>query len=244
MRLSFPMIVAALAVSLAGCGGKSMGDPSGGDSTLHAFVPPALNSQRLYAETITDNQHNVILLSYTETVTAVAADGSYTVVQQGTNNQSQVVDGTTYFIQDETLSVNNSGQTTAYTFAAPGGVPVTCTYAPNGPGPDFPVAVGVTWTLDYTFGCGAQPPIAYVQNGTVVDIESVAVPAGTFTAIKLQSTITWTDALGTMRTQTVTNWLDMMTLVSVKESLTIAYAGTMPITGYPVSRETVLQSLM
>jgi hypothetical protein len=244
MRPSLTMIVAALAASLTGCGGTSSDGSSGGNSTLHAFVAPPVNSQRLYTETISDNQHSVVLLSYTETVTAVAADGSYTVVQQDPNNQSLVVDGTTYFIQMETLSINPSGQTTAYTFAAPGGVPITCTYAPNGPGPDFPVAVGETWTLDYTFGCGAQVPIAYVQNGAVVDIESVAVPAGNFTAIKLQSTISWTDALGTMRTQTVTDWRDMMTLVLVKESITIAYAGTLPITGYPVSTQIVLQSLM
>jgi hypothetical protein len=83
-----------------------------------------------------------------------------------------------------------------------------------------------------------------VQNGTVVDVESITVPAGTFNAIKLQSTISWTDALGTMRTQTVTSRRDVLTLVSVKESVTIAYAGTLPITGYPVSEETVLQSLM
>jgi hypothetical protein len=244
MRSSTTMIVAALAASLTGCGGGSMGGSGGGNSSLHAFVTPAVNSQRLYKETISDNQHNLILLSYTQTVTAVAADGSYTVVQQDPTNQSQLVDGTTYFIQYETLSINPSGQTSAYTFAAPGGVPITCTYAPNGPGPDFPVAVGETWTLDYMFGCGAQPPIAYVQNGTVADIEPVAVPAGNFTAIKLQSTISWTDALGTTRTQTVTDWRDMMTLVLVKESITIAYAGTLPNTGYPMSTEIVLQSLM
>jgi hypothetical protein len=241
MRSSLTMIVAALAASLSGCGGGSSSD---GDSALYKFVAPPVKSQRLYAETIADNQHNAILLSYTETVTAVAADGSYTLVQQAANNQSQVVDGTTYSLQNETLSVNSSGQTTAYTYAAPGGVPITCSYAPNGPGPDFPVAVGVTWTLDYTFGCDTQAPIAYVQNGTVVDVESITVPAGTFNAIKLQSTISWTDALGTMRTQTVTSWRDVLTLVSVKESVTIAYAGTLPITGYPVSKETVLQSLM
>jgi hypothetical protein len=244
MRSSLTMIVAVLAASLSGCGGGSMGGSGGGDSSLHAFVTPPVNSQRLYAETIADNQHNAILLSYTQTVTAVAADGSYTLVQQAANNQSQVVDGTTYSLQNETLSVNSSGQTTAYTYAAPGGVPITCSYTPNGPGPDFPVAVGVTWTLDYTFGCDTQAPIAYVQNGTVVDVESITVPAGTFNAIKLQSTISWTDALGTVRTQTVTSWRDVLTLVSVKESVTIAYAGTLPITGYPVSEETVLQSLM
>lgn len=241
MRSSLTMIVAVLAASLSGCGGGSAGD---GDSALYKFVTPPVKSQRLYAETITDNQHNAILLSYTQTVTAVAADGSYTLVQQAANNQSQVLDGTTYSLQNETLSVNSSGQTTAYTYAAPGGVPITCTYAPNGPGPDFPVAVGVTWTLDYTFGCDTQAPIAYVQNGAVVDVESITVPAGTFNAIKLESTISWTDALGTMRTQTVTSWCDVLTLVSVKESVSIAYAGTFPITGYPVSEETVLQSLM
>jgi hypothetical protein len=52
------------------------------------------------------------------------------------------------------------------------------------------------------------------------------------------------DTLGTTRTQTVTNWYDVLTLVSVKESITIAYAGTLPTTGYPVSGEIVLQSLM
>jgi hypothetical protein len=244
MRPSLTMIVAALATSLSGCGGSSSDGMDNGDSTLHAFVPPPLHSQRLYAETIADNQHTAILLSYTETVTAVAADGSYTVVQQDPTNQSLLVDGTTYSIQTQTLSIDPSGQTTAYTFVGPGSVPITCTYTPNGPGPDFPVAVGITWTLDYTLGCGTQPAVAYVQDGTVVDVESVTVPAGSFTALKLQSTISWTDALGTMRTQTVTDWRDMMTLVLVKESVTIAYAGTLPITGYPVSREIVLQSLM
>lgn len=240
MRSSLTMIVAALAASLSGCGGG--GGTSNGDSPLYRFVTPPVSSKRQYAETIADNQHSAILLSYTQTVTAIAGDGSYTLVQQGTNNQSQVVDGTSYFIQDETLSVNSSGQTTAYTFVGPGAAQITCTYVPNGPGPDFPVAAGVTWTVDYTLGCDTQAPVAYVQNGTVVDAESVTVPAGTFNAIKLQSTISWTDALGTTRTQTVTDWYDVLTLVLVKESVTIAYAGTMPITGYPVSTETVLQS--
>jgi hypothetical protein len=70
------------------------------------------------------------------------------------------------------------------------------------------------------------------------------VPAGTFNAIKLQSTVSWTDAQGTMRTQTVTNWRDVLTSVSVKESISITYAGTPLTGGYPVSRQIVLQSLL
>jgi hypothetical protein len=83
--------------------------------------------------------------------------------------------------------------------------------------------------------------VSYAQTGTVVDDESVTVPAGTFNAIKLESTLTWTDAQGTRRTQTVINWRDVLTSISVKQSISIAYSGTLPTTGYAVSREIILQ---
>jgi hypothetical protein len=55
------------------------------------------------------------------------------------------------------------------------------------------------------------PPVSYTQSGSVVDVEAVTVPVGTFTAIKLQSTVTWTSPGGATRTQTVTNWRDVAT---------------------------------
>ncbi len=177
------------------------------------------------------------------TVTAVNPDGSYTVAQADPDNQSVVVDGTTYAIQTETLNLNNNGQDISYNYVDAGSNSVICIYSPNGPGPNFPVTVGMPWTLDYSLGCGTQAAVAYLQTGTVVDVESVSVPAGTFNAIKLQSTISWTDAQGTMRTQTITNWRDVLTSVSVKQSVSIAYAGTLPTNGYPVSRQIVLQSI-
>ena len=78
--------------------------------------------------------------------------------------------------------------------------------------------------------------------GSVVDVESVTVPAGTYSAIKLQSTVTWTNSAGTTRTQTITNWRDVVTSVSVKQEISIAYSGTIPTTGYVVSREILLQT--
>jgi carbohydrate-binding DOMON domain-containing protein len=68
-------------------------------------------------------------------------------------------------------------------------------------------------------------PITYSQMGSVIDVELVTVPAGTFSAIKLQSTLTWTDTLGTTRTQTVTNWRDVATSIWVKEEISYAYSG-------------------
>ena len=242
MRSKRLVIGAALAAGLAGCGGGSDGNGSS-DATLYGFATPVLNSVRAYSETIVDDQNNGIDLSFTETVTAVNPDGSYTIAQVDPNNQSVVVDGTTYAIQTETINLNNNGQDISYNYDDAGAISVICVYTPNGPGPDFPVTVGMPWTLDYSIGCGTQAPLAYMQTGTVVDVESVTVPAGTFNALKLQSTISWTDPQGTTRTQTITNWRDVLTSVSVKQSISIAYAGTLPTAGYPVSREIVLQSL-
>ena len=245
MRATRVVMVAAFAAGLAGCDGSSDSSDSsnGGNGTVYGFVTPGVNSQRAYSETIVDNDNNTIDLSYTQTVTAVNSDGSYTVVQQDPIHKSVAVDGTTYSIQTQLIDVDNSGQATSYTYADAGANNVICIYTPNGPGPNFPVTVGTTWTLDYTLGCGTLAAVSYVQIGNVADVESVTVPAGTFNAIKLQSTITWTDAQGTMRTQTVTNWRDVLTSVSVKQSITITYAGTPLTNGYPVSRQILLQSL-
>jgi hypothetical protein len=52
----------------------------------------------------------------------------------------------------------------------------------------------------------------------------------------------WTDANGTTRTQTISNWRDIATTVSVKQEISIAYSGVIPASGYAVSRTIVLQS--
>jgi hypothetical protein len=85
--------------------------------------------------------------------------------------------------------------------------------------------------------------VSYTQQGTMVDVESITVPAGTFTALKLQSTVTWTDAGGTTRIQTIINWRDTATLYSLKQQISIAVSGNLPTTGYPVSRSIELQSI-
>jgi hypothetical protein len=232
---ALPLVAAAALLS-------SCGDSSNEDGILYAFVAPSLNSVRMYSETIVDNENNTIDLTFTDTVTAVNVNGTYSVLQEDPNHESVVVNGTDYLIQTQTIQLNNSGQEISYAYVDTAGAPLNCSFTPHGPGPNFPVAVGMTWSLSYTLACAEQTPVTYVQTGTVVDVESVTVPAGTFNALKLQSTLTWTDAQGAERTQTVTNWRDELTSVSVKQSVTITYSGTLPTSGYPVSREIILQS--
>jgi len=236
------VVLCAQVLALSGCGGG--GDNDSGSGTAYAFVPPVVNSTRTYSESIVDNANNTILIGYTQTVMAVAADGTITEMQQSTTGSSIIVDGTNYALLTETETYDGiSGQETSYTYTAASGDAVTCTYDPRDGGPDFPLRVAQTWTIDYTFACGSESPVTYEQTGSVVDVESVTVPGGTFTALKLQSIVTWTDLQGTTRTQTVTNWRDTVTSHSVKEDITIVVSGTLPATGYAVSREIQLENI-
>jgi hypothetical protein len=138
--------------------------------------------------------------------------------------------------------VNNQSQDTSYSALEANGATQTCTYAPHGPGPGYPLTAGTTWTIQYTVTCGTAAPITHTQNGNVLDVESVTVPAGTFTALKLQSTDAYTTADGTVITQTATNWRDVNTLFSVQKETTLVYSGTLPANSYAVSSQTQLQS--
>ena len=229
-------------LALAACGGGAGRATNPGSGPAYVFVTPALNSTTRYSETVVDNANNTIDLGFTLTVTAVHPDGSYDVLSEDPNHNTVIVNGTNYSIVTGTETRNSSGEETTFVFTAANGNLVTCISSPHGGGPVFPIRVGETWTLDYTYACGTASPIAYTQRGSVVGVESVTVPAGTFSALKLESTITWTDLAGTTRTQTVTNWRDVATLMSVKEDISIVYSGTLPTAGYAVSRETLLQA--
>jgi hypothetical protein len=231
-------------LSLSGCGGSGGGSSANpGSGTSYAFTAPPLNSTRTYDEVIVDNSNNTVNISFSDTVTAANADGTYVVLSQDPSHSTDIVNGTNYAVLTETQTVNASGQQVSYGYTTLSGAVYSCTLDPHGNGPNFPLRVGQTWTLDYTVDCNSLAPVAYTQTGSVVDVESVTVPAGTYTAIKLQSTLTWTDALGTTRTQTVTNWRDVATSISVKETISITYGGTLPSNGYAVSREISLQGV-
>jgi hypothetical protein len=234
------------AVMVLGCdGGGSAGNADNpGSGTSYPFVPPALGMTRILAETIVDNSNNTINIGYRDTISTVNSDGSYVAMVQSTTGDSTIVNGTNYAVTTQTENYDDSGQEISYTFTGATGALVTCTYAPHANGPDFPVQVGQTWQIQYTLSCdNGSATITYTQQGSVVDVESVTVPAGTFTALKFQSTISWTNADGTVRNESTTAWRDTKTLYTVKQQISIAVSGTPPINGYPVSRTIELQSI-
>jgi hypothetical protein len=248
MEMRSLKIVAASLVtaSLSACGGGDSGTDGmggiGGEGTTYDFVAPQVNLQRNYSQTFIDNSNNTIVENFTDTISSVAADSSYVVTREDPSHNSVTVNGTIYVIENETLQFNNSGQETSSASTTPNGTPLNCTYQPHGTGPDYPLTVGKTWGLQYNFTCGTQAPVAYAQTGTVVDVESVTVPAGTYSALILQSTLTWIDPNGTTHTQTVTNWRDINTMFPVKQTIATSLSGTLPTTSYPVSTQLVLES--
>jgi hypothetical protein len=229
------VIVGATAALLSACGG---GDLTG--ETTYPFVTPVLDSVRTYSQTFVDSSGNTIDYALTTQITAVNSDGSYTEASSSPDGVN-TVDGITYGTP-ENDSYNNQGQELGYTYPTSSGGTGTCTLDPHGAGPPFPLTVGETWQLQYTLSCNGNAPTSYTQSGTVVDVESVTVPAGAFNALKLQSTITWTNSEGTTRQENVTNWRDVETLRSVKESITITLSGTTPTGDYLVSETQELQS--
>ena len=127
--------------------------------TAYALMQPAVNSPRTYSETIVDNANNTILIGYSETVTAVAADGTISETQQSTTGSSIIVNGTNYAPLTETQTYDgSSGQETGYTYTSASGDAVTCIYDPREGGPDFPLRVGQTWSIEYTFACRLWGP--------------------------------------------------------------------------------------
>jgi len=234
--------VALLAGLLTACGGGGSGVVASTKS--YSFVPPQAGSQRTYNQTIIDNSNNTINETIRHTTNTVNSDGSYVVLQDDPSSNSYIVNGTNYSIVTETFTQNKFGQEISYVYTPSGGSQTTCTLSPHGGGPDYPIAVGETWSLTYTLTCGSSAPISYSQTGNVVGVESVTVPAGTYSAVKLQTTTIWTGLSGTTYTNTETNWREANTGISIKRTIShsYTYSGTPPTNGHAVTTSAELSS--
>ncbi len=231
--------ISAIAVLAAGCGGGG-GGSSDAPVTTYKLAVPAVNSQTMYGQTTIDNSNNTISQTVRNTITAVNVDGSYVYTRDDPNQSSPVVNGTSYAIVTMSITADGAGHMQSYSVTS--GTPVTCTESPHGPGPTYPVRIGGTWSLDFTITCGNAAPVAYSESGSVSAVESVTLPAGTFSAVRFDSTLVHTNAKGTTLTESATMWREVNTGRLVKNIDVIRYSGTVPTTGYPVSITSELQT--
>ena len=247
MRLAILASLVA-ATLLAACGGGGSDNGSGGGSAVQAavtttyqFVPPKAGAHLVYAQQQTDTLNNTLNRTFDDDVTAVNADGTFTVHEDDPSHD-HVVSGTvdqTLYPTD--LQVGAAGQVTALTIT--NGTNVTqCTFQGN-QGAPATLAVGASWTTQYTETCDGGAGVTYTQNGTLAGVETITIAAGTFSAYKIESTTTWT-VNGITRTETATRWRnasggDTRTL---KFTRSIAYSGGTPAAGSQVTESQELQS--
>ncbi|AXI03632.1 hypothetical protein HYN46_12805 [Aquirhabdus parva] len=229
---------------MAACGGGSNDTIIA--PTTYKFVIPAVGLQRVWTRTTIDNASNTINESYTDTVTAATATSFTRSIVDPFTKVAIAFNGVSYGITPHLETLNSSGQELSEqsldgtTTVGGSGI---CTFTPNGGGVTFPTTVGATWNMTYSKKCGTNGiPQSFTNSGAVVGVESVTVPAGTFSALKILSTTTYTTSTGTNVIDNTSTWRDVNTGLVVKTFDAYSYSGTLPASGYVTQETTVLQS--
>ncbi|ALM85394.1 hypothetical protein ASB57_22630 [Bordetella sp. N] len=123
--------------------------------------------------------------SYTRETTVVNPDGSYT---SSSFNSANVV--------TDTYTANAEGNrlTRTYVSGDPGSNGNLCTYTPSREWLNFPIYVGKTWSSTWQYACAFGYKETANLNATVLNAESVTVPAGVFNALRVQFNTALTDS--------------------------------------------------
>jgi hypothetical protein len=228
--------VAAAACSVCACGGGGGTTSAAPGTTTYAFVTPTLGARDTFTTTDVDDANNTIPGTYEEVVASVNSDGSYTLSQDDPSGSSLTVNGISYRFYPRVLSFDASGHETALAITEPSAL-VSCALVTQAGGHALPWYVGQSWTQILSETCNGAST-TYSLAGQVASYESVTVPAGTFMALKLVSTQTWTDSSGQQVTETITHWADPShSLFTVKSIHSYARSGAVP--AHYVASETI-----
>jgi hypothetical protein len=176
VRASLIFSIVALTFLTAGCAAQQGGASGGG--AAQGASGPAVN-----APTYTDGDEFAIRLA-PEMATALQLPGDLVMVAKH--------DGNSVVFASKKTDKSDAG---ALTFELD---PEMCTtvfqyndttlkFRPCDEDMQFPLSVGKTWTVVYGSSTGGGNYIQVTGTGTVVGIEDVTVPAGTFKAYKVES---------------------------------------------------------
>lgn len=234
----------ATALSACGGGGGSNSTSVAVAATTYTYVLPQAGAQLVYADTLVDNLNNTINRSLAVGITAVSPGAGYTATEADPTNNRVATGAIDHSFYPTTYTYDAAGRATGWTLINASGLPVQCQVTgAQLAGAPSPLAEGQAWNATYTETCGGGAGLAYTQTGTFIGIESVTVPAGTFSAYKFVSTTSWT-VNGRMTTETVTRWRDTAPTGSrvLKSVAAFAYSGTAAPQGALVSETQSLQS--
>ena len=240
-----PLLAAILTpILLAACGGGGQDNSPGSTpaAASYQFRTPKAGAHLVYSASLVDNLNNTLNRTVSDDVTAVNADGSFTTHEEDPSHNTIVSGATNQTLYPTDFQYNAAGQPTAWTIAASSGS-IRCTISGGNVGAPASLAVGAGWNTSYTETCGGSPATLYTESGTLAGIESVTVPAGTFTAYKFVVTTTRT-LNGITRVESTTRWRDQAGSDSrtVKEASVFTYSGGTPPAGALLQQVRELQS--
>lgn len=233
IRATLACVLTASIVS--GCGGGS-GD--GATST-------AASTETVAGVSVTQGD------SYTYLQTTGAATPGATQTSTYMTRQYQTInsDGSrsyteTYSTPTNGMSTNLSATGARTSISSIGYSQPYCTYSGENAGSVPPFSVGKTWDNSWTRTCNTDTGTG-TNKGSIVGIESVTVPAGTFSAYKEVYTTTFQQTLSSMSQNSVNNftcWRDVVLKQRVKcewtttnSSLTSGFTGRYELTSYIAS---------
>jgi hypothetical protein len=188
MRRNYAALTLLSLSLLTGCGGGS-GSFGSGDPATYTFITPKVGTQSVFSNTLINNSNNAATRTVIESVTEVNSDGSFVVSRYDPSGNNTLSNGITVSLFP-IVSYNSVGQAFKYTYLnLTDSSQITCFYSPHASGAPSPLTVGQSWTFSWTQTCPLTSSDA-TQNGNFVGVESITVPAGTFTAYKFQSITT------------------------------------------------------
>ena len=182
MRVSLIGSVLAIAVLVAGCAGQQGAAPASGGNAP-AAAPQAASGPTINAPTFTDGDDFAIRLpADTASGLQLPADLDLVVKHDGdsimfASKQTPQGDAGAFTLVLDTQMCPTQSQANN----------TVVRYRPCDQSAMFPLQVGKTWTARYGVSTGGGEFVQQTGSGSVVGIESVTVPAGTFQAYRIDS---------------------------------------------------------
>ncbi|WP_198119880.1 hypothetical protein [Massilia rhizosphaerae] len=243
MRQTIPAgLVAAFLLSACGGGGSGGNAPVQAATTVtYRFTPPKAGAHLVYADRLADTLNNTLNRAADDDVTAVNADGTFTVHEEDPSHDRLVSGAVDQTLYPTDFQYDAAGHVAAQTIDR-GATVSHCTYQGSAGAPAT-LAVGAGWNTQYTETCDGGNGVTYTQSGTLAGVETITIAAGTFSAYKFVSTTTWTFN-GITRTESATRWRDASggDTRTLKMVRSIAYSGGTPAAGAPLTASRELQS--
>ena len=202
------MLVASLTACGGGGGGGGNSSIGGGSAAVsYKFVPPVQGQWQTYAATVTDVGNNSGTYSYTDTITQVNADGSYSLSSEPSGGVAKyTLDGNNYIIDPYTDEYDSKGQIIQSHDTTMSASDICIAAYPSGGMPST-VTQGQSWDDTHSWTCQGHADGNSGGIVTLLGAESVTVTAGTFSAYKFQEVVVMPDASGPgVTTTTTTTW--------------------------------------